>query len=143
MKNSLTLSKIKDRDNELILEIENKKELLLNNKKSFSLFEEKVDSLISDIKQYASSISSIEYYYILNDIVTKWQLLFLSIFDHPKEIEIIPTPSQLEFPNRTVSNIFLKRFLFQITPAILKRPTAVLFSCNDYLSAASARLIEL
>lgn len=94
MNHSVTIEEIRQRHEEVYGEILRNPSLAQSGPERDAFLSDRVYPLLNDMKVLPTTVMSVEDYAWLSDTVSQWQVVFSSIFNIPRRVEILP-PRQL------------------------------------------------
>jgi hypothetical protein len=147
MTNLLTLEEVKKMDKKLYEEALRDHPTFVKDEKKLNSFIAKADHLLEDLKILSNQVKSIEDYNWLNEAALKWQVIYSSILNIPKDIQIYLPSQQLEspLPSRPFTDEELKKWLKQraYTLSINRRFNKLLKEVDARQKRASSNLTEI
>jgi hypothetical protein len=112
MSNQMTISEIKRRHEEVYEKLLDDPSLGKSGDKRDEFLAKEVDPLIEDMKAVSTTDMSFQDYTWLSDTALHWQVLFSSIFNIPRKIEIA-TPPQLYSPTIVYTPSMMEELLMR------------------------------
>jgi hypothetical protein len=142
-----TLEEVKKTDEKLYEEVLRNHPTFVKDEKKLDSFIAKADHLLEDLKTLSNRVKSIEDYNWLNEAALKWQVIYSSILNIPKDIQIyLPSqPLESPLPSRPFTDDELKKWLKQraYTLSINRRFNKLLKEVDARQKRASSNLAEI
>ena len=106
-----SLLDLQERHQKLYDEVHRDSEALLQDDELLSKLEKRVDTFLFDIQKYAELVDSFDNYQWLNDTVSYWQTLFVSLFERQKKPILLTINKELTPPQRRLTGEELRNHL--------------------------------
>lgn len=115
MTNLPVLEEVKKTDERLYAEVLKNHPSFMKDEKKLKSFIQKADRLLDDLRELSNQVKSVEDYNWLSEAALKWQVIYSSILNIPKDIEIVTPAHQLEssLPSRPFTDEELRKWLEQ------------------------------